>query len=38
MFGEAGSETGLKTVSVELAEKYIKCLIRIFSFAKYICW
>ena len=35
MFGEAGSETGLKTVSVELAKKYIKCLIRIFSFAIY---
>ena len=35
MFGEAGSETGLKLVSVELAKKYIKCLIRIFSFAIY---
>ena len=35
MFGEAGSETGLKLVSVELAKKYIKRLIKIFSFAIY---
>ena len=30
MFGEAGSETGSTLVSVELAKKYNKCLIRIF--------